>query len=137
VTTDLDREIAALLGVTVSTELWDEHHNFEGMWPRACDQHRPTRRRAWCTTCADWCFPKYPCGGCQSGLAPAYSTDLNATMAAIRERWPQSSVTLSYEANLWLDIWSSSGENYEGKGENDAERLARALLAALKQEAQK
>jgi hypothetical protein len=65
---------------------------------------------------------------------PDYAGDMNATMAVIRELWPGGVVEFKIHAN-WAGIDDSpmgACVGWSVEGEDDAERLARALLQALK-----
>ena len=66
---------------------------------------------------------------------PHYSSDLNVLMSLIRERWPKARCLLDPAGTfLWPKGYGIS-LFYHGKGATDTERLANAVVAALRAEA--
>ena len=75
------------------------------------------------------------------GQVPPYSADLNAIVDLIRYRWPDAVAELSpFAAFLWNDWAAANAGSFagaplgEGSGASDAERLANAVLVALRRE---
>jgi len=73
--------------------------------------------------------------------APPYSEDLGAIMELVRHRWPDAITELSpFAAFLWNDWAAANVGSFaaaplgEGMGATDAERLANAVLSALRRE---
>jgi hypothetical protein len=80
-------------------------------------------------------------GGCVEGkqcVCADYESSIDASMAVIRERWPDARVTLWEHATIAVppfhDDWGPKTGGQSNEGETDAKRLAHALLAALEAE---
>ena len=50
---------------TAKKSAGEQKDNWEGYAERECGDHRTTGRRAWCFNCSEWCYPQFPCKGCE------------------------------------------------------------------------
>lgn len=57
--------------------------SFVGHADRECGEHRTVGYRAWCFTCSEWCYPDWPCKGCE---LPALRAEVEALRAELARR---------------------------------------------------
>lgn len=66
------------IAMMTAPPVYDETGDFVGLTGSGCGEHRTVGSyRAWCYSCAEWCYPRAPCARC----GPTLEGDLPRILA--------------------------------------------------------